>query len=240
MQIEGCVALVTGANRGLGKAFAEALLDAGAAKVYAGARSPQAIIDRRLTPVRLDVTSPLDVAEAARVCADVDILINNAGILLQSPMLADGSDDAMRREMEVNVYGLLSMIKAFAPVLATNGGGVLVNMLSVVSWFTSPLNATYGASKHAAQSVTDAARIELRAQGTRVIGVYAGFIDTDMTVDIDAAKVSPQQVAEQTLQGIRQDREYVLADQRAHSVWDSLRRDPAIIEAQMQQLWDRR
>ncbi|NDL64095.1 SDR family oxidoreductase [Acerihabitans arboris] len=240
MQIEGCTALVTGANRGLGKAYAEALLGAGAAKVYAAARDPAAITDGRLTPVKLDVTSPADVAAAARRCADVDILVNNAGILLQSPMLAEGSIAAMRREMEVNVYGLLAMIKAFAPVLAANGGGALVNMLSVVSWFTSPLNATYGASKHAAQAVTDAARIQLRAQGTRVIGVYAGFIDTDMTAGIDAAKVSPTQVAEQTLEGIRLDREYVLADKRARDVWDSLRRDPSSIDAQMQQLWDQR
>ncbi|HEY0208284.1 SDR family oxidoreductase [Acerihabitans sp.] len=240
MQIEGSIALVTGANRGLGKAYAEALLNAGAARVYAAARDPATITDPRLTPVKLDVTSAADVAAAALACADVNILVNNAGILLKSPMLAPGSGDAMRREMEVNVYGLLAMITAFAPVLANNGGGVLVNMLSVVSWFTSPFNATYGASKHAALSVTDAARIQLRAQGTRVIGVYAGFIDTDMTTDITAPKVSPAQVAEQTLEGIRQDREHVLADKRARDVWDNLRRDPASIEAQMQQLWDQR
>ncbi|WP_413721239.1 SDR family oxidoreductase [Sodalis sp. RH24] len=240
MQIEGSIALVTGANRGLGKAYAEALLNAGAAKVYAAARNPAAITDPRLTPVKLDVTSPADVAAAALACADVTLLVNNAGILLQSPILAAGAGDAMRREMDVNVFGLLAMMTAFAPVLAKNGGGALVNMLSVVSWFTSPFNATYGASKHAALSITDAARIQLRAQGTRVIGVYAGFIDTDMTAGIDAAKVSPAQVAEQTLEGIRHDREHVLADKRARDVWDSLRRDPAAMEAQMQQLWDQR
>jgi len=240
MKIEGSIALVTGANRGLGKAYTQALLAAGAAKVYAAARDPATITDPRLIALKLDVTSAQDVAAAAQQCPDVNLLINNAGILLQSPMLAEGSEDALRQEMEVNVYGVLRMIKAFAPLLATNGGGVIVNMLSVVSWFTSPLNATYGASKHAALAVTDGARIQLHAQGTKVVGVYAGFIDTDMTTHIDSAKVSPQQVAEKTLEGIRQGRNHVLADKRARDVWQRIRQDPALMEAQMLQLWQQR
>lgn len=240
MNIEGCVALVTGANRGLGKAFAESLLSAGALRVYAAARDIDTLTDSRLIPVQLDVTSPSEVEAAAKQCTDVNLLINNAGILRQSPMLAEGSEQAMRQEMEVNVYGVLRMIKAFAPLLAINGGGAIVNMLSVVSWFTSPLNATYGASKHAALSVTDAARIQLYEQGTRVIGVYAGFIDTDMTANIRNAKVSPAQVAQRTLEGIRQNSEHVLADQRAHEVWNSLHQDPALMAAQMLELWQQR
>jgi len=240
MNIEGCVALVTGANRGLGKAFTESLLAAGAARVYAAARDIDTITDSRLIPIQLDVTSPSEVEASARQCTDVNLLINNAGILQQSPMLAEGSEQAMRQEMEVNVYGVLRMIKAFAPLLAMNGGGAIVNMLSVVSWFTSPLNATYGASKHAALSVTDAARIELLAQGTRVIGVYAGFIDIDMTANIRSAKVTPEQVAQRTMEGIRQNCEHILADQRAHDVWNSLRQDPALMEAQMRTLWQQR
>src|SRR5208282_2128346 len=180
MNIEGCVALVTGANRGLGRAYAEALLASGAAKVYAGARDPSAIADGRLRSIRLDVTSRTDIAAAVKACPDVNLLINNAGVMLKSPMLAEGSEDALRRELEVNVFGVLALVRAFAPILAHNGGGAIANVLSVVSWFVSPFNATYCASKHAALAVTDAVRIQLKAQGTHVVGVHAGFIDTDM------------------------------------------------------------
>lgn len=240
MKIRGCVALVTGANRGLGKAYAEALLAAGAAKVYAGARDPSAITDPRLTPVKLDVTSPEDVAAAAAQCTDVTLLINNAGAMLMTPMLADGSESAMRREMEVNVYGMLAMIKAFAPVLAHNGGGAIANMLSVVSWFVPPFNATYGASKHAALAVSDSVRIQLKAQGTQVVGVYAGFIDTDMAAAINEPKTSPRQVAERTLEGIESGKDHVLADQRAEEIWHATRTDPAGLAAGLQAAWDNR
>jgi len=239
MNIEGCVALVTGANRGLGKAYAEALLAAGAAKVYAGARDPAAIGDPRLTPVRLDVTSSEDIAAAALACGDVNLLINNAGAMLMTPMLAEGAEAALRREMEVNVFGVLAMVRAFAPILARNGGGAVANMLSVVSWFVSPFNATYCASKHAALAVTDAVRIQLKAQGTQVVGVYAGFIDTDMAAGIDRPKTSPRQVAERTLEGIRSGQDHVLADERAEGVWQATRTDPAALAAEMQRAWDR-
>ncbi len=196
MMIEGSVGLVTGANRGLGKAYAEALLTAGAAKVYAAARDVSSIRDPRLTALELDVTSPRDIATAASICTDVNILINNAGAMLRTPMLDDGSDAAMRREMDVNVFGVLGMARAFAPILARNGGGAIVNMLSVASWYVYPFNATYCASKHAALAMTDAMRIQLKDQGTHVLGVYAGFIDTDMASGVDGAKTSPHQVAE--------------------------------------------
>jgi NAD(P)-dependent dehydrogenase (short-subunit alcohol dehydrogenase family) len=151
MHIENSIALVTGANRGLGKAYTDALLAAGAAKVYAGARLTASVLvtDKRLVPVKLDVTEDGDVRAAATSCADVNLVINNAGIMLASPMLADGSEAALRAEMEVNVFGMLRMVRAFAPVLAKNGGGAIANMLSVVSWFVFPFNATYCASKHA-------------------------------------------------------------------------------------------
>jgi len=238
MEIAGSIALVTGANRGLGRAYVEALLAAGAGKVYAGARDPASITDPRVTPIRLDIVDPGQVAAAAALCADVTLLINNAGIMLASPMLAEGSDEAMRREMEVNVFGTLSMIRAFAPVLAANGGGAIVNMLSVVSWFTSPFNATYGASKHAELAVTNGARIQLKAQGTRVIGVYAGYIDTDMAAGVDADKISAREVAEATLAGVEAGLDHVPVGARAQEIWEAQRTAPAELEATMQKAWD--
>jgi NAD(P)-dependent dehydrogenase (short-subunit alcohol dehydrogenase family) len=239
MDITGKKALITGANRGLGRAFAEALLNAGASIVYAGARDSSTLSDPRLTPVRLDVTASQDVAAAAEACSDIEILVNNAGAMLATPVLAKNSEDALRREMEVNVFGMLAMAKAFASVLQHNGGGVIVNMLSVVSWYVYPFNATYCATKHAALAVTEGLRIELKAQGTHVIGVYAGLIDTDMGAALsDDPKTSPQQVAQKTVDGIRAGLDHVLADERAESLWQAVRQDPAKLHAEMQARWD--
>jgi NAD(P)-dependent dehydrogenase (short-subunit alcohol dehydrogenase family) len=242
MNIENCIALVTGANRGLGKAYTDALLVAGAAKVYAGARDPAsvAITDTRLVPVKLDVTHDSEVHAAAAACTDVNLLINNAGIMLASPMLAEGSEAALRAEMEVNVFGVLRVVRAFAPVLAKNGGGAIANMLSVVSWFVFPFNATYCASKHAALAVTEGVRMQLKAQGTQVVAVYAGFIDTDMAAGFDREKTPPRQVAERTLAGIREGLNDVHADERSEAIWQAVRTDPAVLHAQMQQQWDER
>ncbi|MEP7211299.1 MAG: SDR family oxidoreductase [Alphaproteobacteria bacterium] len=240
MNIEGCTALVTGANRGLGKAYVDALFAAGAAKVYAGARDPKSVTDSRAIPVRLDVTSPADVTPAATEhCRDINLLINNAGIMLATPMLQPHSEDALRQEMEVNVYGMQRMIRAFAPVLARNGGGAIANMLSVVSWFVNPINATYCVSKHAAVGVSDAARMELKSQGTHVVGVYAGYIDTDMVGSLDVKKTSPQQVAQRTLEGVIAGTDHVRADERADMIWHATRTHPAQLEAQMQETWDK-
>jgi NAD(P)-dependent dehydrogenase (short-subunit alcohol dehydrogenase family) len=242
MNIENSIALVTGANRGLGKAYTDALLAAGAAKVYAGARNlaAVAVTDKRLVPVTLDVTQDKDVRTAAAACPDVNLLINNAGIMLASPMLADDPESALRAEMEVNVFGMLRIVRAFAPVLARNGGGAIANMLSVASWFVFPFNATYCASKHAALALTEGVRIQLKSQGTQVVGVYAGFIDTDMAAGFDREKTPPRQVAERTLDGIRNGLNDVHADERSESIWQAVRTDPAGLHAQMQQQWDER
>ena len=242
MNIDNSIALVTGANRGLGKAYTDALLSSGAARVYAGARDPSsvAITDKRLVPVKLDVTQDADVHAAAAACADVNLLINNAGIMLASPMLAEDSESALRAEIEVNVFGMLRMVRAFAPVLARNGGGAIANMLSVVSWFVFPFNSTYCASKHAALALTEGVRIQLKSQGTQVVAVYAGFIDTDMAAGFDSEKTPPQQVAERTLAGIREGLNEVRADARAEAIWQAVRTDPAALHAQMQQQWDDR
>src|ERR1700733_6514744 len=239
MNIKGKTALVTGANRGLGSAFAQALLNAGAAKVYAGARDPRMMKDPRMTPIRLDVTSSANVATAAATYGDVDILINNAGTMLAKTVMSEDSVEILKREMDVNVLGMLAMCKAFAPVLARNGGGVIVNMLSVVSWYVYPFNSTYCATKHAALAVTDGLRIQLKAQGTIVVGVYAGLIDTEMGATLSSApKTSPRQVAEKTIQGIRSGIEHVVADDSAMSLWQATRQDLIKKHADMQALWD--
>ena len=178
--IKGKRVLITGANRGLGKAFAEICIQNGASKIYAAARDPSSINGDQLTPVQMDVTSNKDVDAAAAACGDVDILINNAGVMLTSPVLAANSLKSLSQEIDVNVVGMLRVSKAFAPILARNGGGAIINILSVVSWFVNPANPTYCISKNAASAATDALRMELKSQGTQVVGVYAGLVDTDM------------------------------------------------------------
>ena len=237
MQIEGAAALVTGANRGLGSAIAQALVDAGA-RVYGGARDSASITNQDVIPVLLDVTSPDDIANAARTCGDVSIVVNNAGILRSSASLAAGAVDAARDELETNYFGSLRMARAFAPVLRENGGGALVNVLSVLSFIAMPQGATYSASKSAAWSLTNALRIELRRQGTLVVAVHAGFIDTDMAADVSGEKVSPQSVAQQIVAAVANDREEVLADPTSQMVKASLADDLTVLYPALQAQWD--
>jgi NAD(P)-dependent dehydrogenase (short-subunit alcohol dehydrogenase family) len=208
MKIDGSVAFVTGANRGLGAVLARALRDRGAATVYAGARDPSTITEPGLVPVRLDVTDPAAVAAAAARYGDVNLLINNAGV---SRSGSRSADDA-RLEMEANYFGPLAMSRAFSPVLARNGGGALVNVLSVLSWVTFPAVATYAASKAAAWSLTNALRQELGEQGTQVVGVHVGYIDTDMAAHITSEKVKPEDVAAAILDGLEAGLSEVLVD----------------------------
>ena len=237
MKIEGAAALVTGANRGLGAAIAQALLDAGAT-VYGGARDPASITNDRLIPVRLDVTNEDDIANAARTCTDVSIVVNNAGILRQSASLADGGIEAARAEMETNYFGSMRVARAFAPILRDNGGGALVNVLSVLSFISMPQGATYSASKSAAWSLTNALRIELRRQGTLVVAVHAGFIDTDMAAGVNAEKVSPQSVANQIVAALEADAEEVLADPTSEMVKAALPNDLTALYPALQAQWD--
>lgn len=211
MKISGSVALVTGANRGLGRAFARALAERGARTVYAGARDPGSVTDPGVVPVRLDVTDPADVAAAAAACGDVTLLVNNAGVYTGGPLL--GPADGARHEMEVNYFGTLAMSRAFAPVLAANGGGALVNMLSVVSYLSPPNMGAYAASKSAAWSLTNGLRVELAEQGTLVVGVHAGFIDTDMAAFVDRPKARPEDVVARALDAVEEGRYEALTDE---------------------------
>jgi NAD(P)-dependent dehydrogenase (short-subunit alcohol dehydrogenase family) len=237
MKIEGAKALVTGANRGLGTAIAQALLDAGAT-VYGGAREPASITNDRLIPVRLDVTNDDDIANAARTCTDVSIVVNNAGILRQSASLADGGIEAARAEMETNYFGSMRVARGFAPILRDNGGGALVNVLSVLSFISMPQGATYSASKSAAWSLTNALRIELRGQGTLVVAVHAGFIDTDMAAGVSGEKVSPESVANQIVTAVASDAEEVLADATSEMVKAALPNDLTALYPALQVQWD--
>jgi NAD(P)-dependent dehydrogenase (short-subunit alcohol dehydrogenase family) len=238
MKIEGSVALVTGAGRGLGRVFARELVSRGAARVYGAARDPAAVAEPGVTPVALDITDPERVARAARECADVSLLVNNAGVMQASTFIGAPSIDAARLEMETNYFGTLSMCRAFAPVLAANGGGAVVNMLSITSFYTNPINASYGASKAAEWSLTNGIRIELAHLGTQVVGVHAGFIDTDMAAGINAPKISPESVARQTFDAVEAGGVEVLADERTRKFKASLPRDHELIYPQIQEFWD--
>ena len=178
------------------------------------ARDLSAVTEPGVTPVSLDITDPELVAEATARCADVSLLVNNAGVMQASTFIDAPSMDAARLEMETNYFGTLRICRAFAPVLAANGGGAIVNMLSVTSFYTNPLNASYGASKAAAWSLTNGVRIELHHQGTLVVAVHAGFINTDMAALVDAPEISPESVAQQAFNAVEAGQIEVLADER--------------------------
>jgi NAD(P)-dependent dehydrogenase (short-subunit alcohol dehydrogenase family) len=238
VKIAGSVALVTGANRGLGQIYARELVSRGAAKVYGAARDPGAVGEPGVVPVRLDITDPAQVAEIAGQCPDVSLLVNNAGVMKASTFIGAPNLDAARLEMETNYFGTLAMCRAFAPVLKRNGGGALVNMLSVVSFFNAPMQGSYCASKAAAWSLTKDVRFELRAQGTLVIGVYAGYIDTNMTANLTAPKSDPADIAARVIDGIERGSEDIFADERSIAVYAELRKDERPFDANMQKLWD--
>jgi NAD(P)-dependent dehydrogenase (short-subunit alcohol dehydrogenase family) len=218
MEIKESVALVTGANRGIGRAFVRALVDHGAAKVYAGARDPATVADPDVTALQLDVTSPAEIAAAATVADDVTIVINNAGLFASETELLEGSLDDAHQEMEVNYFGTWEVSRVFAPILARNGGGALVNMLSVASWVGRPQFPGYAASKAAQWSLTQSLREGLRDQGTLVVGVHAGFVETDLSAWTDAPKISAASVAEQTMQALASNSTEVLADEPTRQV----------------------
>jgi len=239
MQVQGAVALVTGANGGIGQYYIQGLQAAGAKRIYAGARNPDSLKDivatdpDRIIPVPLDITDDASVKAVARKCADVNLLINNAGVAFNQRYTADISFDKMRSEIEVNYFGLVRMCLAIAPVLKANGGGAIVNMLTILAKVSFPLNASYCASKAAALLATQGIRAELASQKTLVVGVMPGTVDTKMSRDFPPPKVAPEEVVRAALQAVVDEVEDVYPGEQAQEMQAQLLQDPKAVEKWM-------
>ncbi len=239
MQIEGATILVTGTSRGIGRAYVEGLLAAGAGRLYAAARDPKAIADLvaagsgRVVPIALDVTQPAMVAAAAEACGDTQILINNAGINANAGLIAAADDSHARAEIETNYFGTLAMCRAFAPILARNGGGLIVNMLSITARVSIPLMGSLSASKAASWRMTQGVRAELRGQGTRVMGIFPGAVDTEMTRDFQGPKIQPAEVVAAVITAIRNGPDDVYPGEMAQGIHAGLAADPDEVERQL-------
>lgn len=217
MTTQQITALVTGANRGLGKRFAEQLVERGA-KVYAAARRPETVDVPGVIPVQLDITDPESIAQAAEVAGDVNVLINNAGVSTGASLLT-GSLDDVRLEMETHYFGTLSVTRAFAPVIEANGGGSILNVLSVLSWFHPSAIGAYSAAKAAGWAMTDAVREELAPRGVHVASLHVGYMDTDMAERVPAEqKVDPSAVAKLALDGLFAGEPEIIADDLTRAV----------------------
>lgn len=228
MQLHNATVLITGANRGIGLAFAREALARGARKVYAGARNPASVTLPGVEPIALDVTDPAAVAAAARHASDVTLVVNNAGIASFGGFLAEGGEASARAHLETNFFGLLRVSQAFAPVLASHGGGALLNVLSVASWINSPTLSVYGASKSAAWALTNGLRHDLRAQGTQVLGLHMGFVDTDLTRGIEMPKSTPEVIVRRAFDALEAGAEEVLGDELTQQVKRGLSAEPGI------------
>lgn len=231
MKISGSVALVTGANRGIGRQFALALLERGASRVYATARNPALIDIPGVEVLQLDITDPASVAAAAARATDVDLLVNNAGISTYQNLVT-GDLEKIRLEMETHYFGTLGVVRAFAPVLAANGGGAILNVLSVLSWLSYDGANAYSAAKAAEWSLTNGIRLELAAQGTLVTGLHLGSTDTDMMAGWDGPKNDPADVVRVALDGIEAGQLEVLVDADSIHTKAALSADPSVLYPQ--------
>jgi len=228
MKLHNATVLITGANRGIGLAFAREALARGARKVYAGARNPASVTLAGVEAIALDVTNPEQVAAAAQRAGDVTLVINNAGIANLGGFLTEGGMESARAHLETNFFGLLRVSQAFAPVLAANGGGALLNVLSIASWINSPMLSVYGASKSAAWALTNGLRNDLRAQGTQVLGLHMGFVDTDLTKGIEMPKSSPEDIVRRAFDALEAGAEEVLGDEFTRQVKGGLSAEPGV------------
>jgi len=225
MKINGATALVTGANRGLGRAFAQHLLERGAEKVYAAARRPETIDLPGVEPIQLDITDPEQVRRAADLAGDVTLLVNNAGINTYQDLVT-GDLDQIRLDLDTHLFGSLRMVRAFAPALGANGGGAIVNVLSAMSWFGLKGTNSYHVAKAAQWAMTNGVRLELAGQGTLVTGIHLGLADTDMVADFDGPKLPPLELARLALDGVEKEQWEVLADDWSRMVKSALASDP--------------
>jgi NAD(P)-dependent dehydrogenase (short-subunit alcohol dehydrogenase family) len=227
MNLQDSVAVVTGSNRGLGRQFATQLLERGAKKVYATARTPESVRIAGVTPLGLDITDPDSIARAAAIAGDATLLVNNAGITTGTSLM--GGDLAqIELELATNFYGPLRVTRAFAPILAANGGGAILNVLSVISWLHLPAAGAYAAAKAAAWAMTDATRLELAPHGIQVAALHVAYMDTDMTAHLNVPKADPADVAALALDGIEHDLTEILADDTTRNVKQGLSRPPAV------------
>lgn len=228
MQIERSTVLITGANRGIGLAFAKAFLARGAKKVYAGARDTSKISLAGVTPIKLDVNSITDVQAAAQLAKDVTIVVNNAGIAHLGSFMTEDAEALLRSHLETNVLGPLRVSRAFAPALAQNGGGALINVASIASWISSPMLASYAVSKSALWSLSNGLRNDLRGQGIQVLTLHMGFVDTDLTKGLEMPKSTPEAIVERALQALEAGAHEVLADEMTKQVKAGLSAEQAV------------
>ncbi len=239
MNLSQAIALVTGANGGIGSHFVEQLLQFDVAKIYVCARTLNKLNDlvaldpTRIIPVELDVTNAESVNAAAAQCADVNLLINNAGTSLNQGIIAAPDLESARAEIEVNYFGMAAMCRAFAPILKQQGGGAIVNILSLLGKVNLPFSGSYSASKAAAISMTQSVRAELTAQQTLVVGVMPGTVDTDLAKAWPNPKVAPAEVARAALQAVLDNQEDVYPGEQASQVSAQLLSDPKGVEKYM-------
>jgi short-subunit dehydrogenase len=238
MNVQEAVAFVTGANRGIGKAYVEALIQSGARRVYAAARDMDTLTDvvaiapDRVVPIALDITIPEQVSAVAETVQDVTILINNAGVIGSGGLFTANSVETAQWEMNTNYFGTLLVVRAIAPILKRNGGGAIINMLSVVSVANAPVFSSYSASKAALQSLTQGIRAELAQQGTQVVGVFSGPVNTAMTEEVPGDKAEPIEVAKAALQAMETGLEDVYPDPVSQSVFAAIAEPLKAVEKQ--------
>jgi short-subunit dehydrogenase len=238
MKIKGSVALVTGANGGIGQAFVRELLKRGATKIYLGARDPASLRgllaeSNRLVPIALDVTNLKQVEQAATATSDITLLINNAGTVAFSGALAAKDTAAARQEMEVNYFGILALTQALRGTPAFRSGGAIVNILSFLALATLPVAGTYSASKAAALALTRTLRAELKPRGVQVVGVLPVQTDTPAYSPLPEPKLKPEEVATGTLDGLEAGEENVFPGALSRGAADAFNSDPVALQARM-------